>query len=637
MKKTKNTIFLIVALLCTQLYSQKDINLSSLFIPQDLKEDANAVVRLNHITVNIEAINKQTIHKKRIVTVLNKLGNTHVDAYAHYDDDTRITKLTAVIFDALGNKIKKYVKNDFLDVSAVDGGTLYSDSRVKYLEHTPTSYPYTVVFESEETNSSTGFIPRWFPVENYNLAIEKSVYTFNNLQNIPYRKREKKFEEYNIQQSTVENGITYTLSNQKAIDYERHSVNNDEFLPSLTIALNEFSLKNIQGKGENWKEFGKWMYNDLLKDKTELNPSTIAKVKDLTKNVEDPTEKAKIIYNYVQNKTRYISVQIDIGGWEPIAANKVDDVSYGDCKGLTNYTKALLDAVNVESYYTVVYAKNRRNIDKDFASIEGNHVILNIPNNGNDVWLECTNQTIPFGFLGDFTDNRDVLVITPEGGVIKRTPAYINEDNLQLINATIELLPNGGISSSLERKSYATQYDDKFQLEGFTEKELFKYYKTQVWDYNNNLETNNIQLNNDKDKVEFTEKLDVTIQDFASIRENSYLFKLNVFNRITDIPKRYRTRLRPLEIDRGFTDKDEFTFKIPWGYTITTLPENKKITNKFGIYSISFKKIDETSFTYKREFSLKKGVFPKEDYKLYRNFIKEVVKHDNLRTELIKK
>ena len=162
--------------------------------------------------------------------------------------------------------------------------------------------------------------------------------------------------------------------------------------------------------------------------------------------MKDPIEKAKIVYAFMQNKTRYISVQVGIGGWEPIAANKVDAVGYGDCKGLTNYTKALLDAVGVTSYYTVVFAQDRRDIDKEFASLQGNHVILNIPNKGKDVWLECTSQTTPFGFLGDFTDDRNVLVITPEGGIIKRTPKYINKDNLQTINADITLKENGSVN-----------------------------------------------------------------------------------------------------------------------------------------------------------------------------------------------
>ena len=110
-----------------------------------------------------------------------------------------------------------------------------------------------------------------------------------------------------------------------------------------------------------------------------------------------------------------------------------------------------------------------------------------------------------------------------------------------------------------------------------------------------------------------------------------------MFNRITGIPKKYRKRQRSLNIKRGFTDKDEFIFKIPEGYSIVNLPEDKHIDNKFGTYTINFKKIDETSFKYIREFSLKKGIHPKEDYKAYRKFRKKVVKLDNLRTELIKK
>ncbi|MFT7900858.1 DUF3857 domain-containing protein [Tenacibaculum ascidiaceicola] len=636
MKTNQLTILSIVFMLCSNIFSQEKENLSSLFIPKKLKENANAIIRLNKTVINIEAVDRLVIEQQRIVTVFNKLGKKHINAYKHYNKDTKITKLSATIYDALGNKIKKYSKSDFQDVSAIDGGTLYSDSRVKFLEHTPTSYPYTVLFESEYKNSSTGFIPKWFPIENYNLAIEKSVYVINNPQNIPFRKRNKNFVNFPIKNSSSNNNINYTLTNQPAIRPEYYTLNFEELVPNMSVSLDSFSLKGIKGNAKNWEEFGKWMYSNLISGKNQLPPSTISKVKQLVKDTNNPIEKAKIIYDYMQNKTRYISVQVDIGGWEPIAAYKVDEVSYGDCKGLTNYTKALLDVVGIKSYHALVYAGNKKNIDSSFTSIQGNHMILNIPNDGKDIWVECTSQTMPFGFLGDFTDDRDVLVITPEGGVIKRTPAYINKDNLQLTKADVKLLPNGNISAHFERKSYGTQYYDKYSIKEFTKKELNKYYKSTVWDYNNNLEVDNIKLSNNKEQIEFTENLDVKIEKFATVRDSSYLFKLNVFNRITGVPKKYRNRQQSIEVERGFTDKDEFTFTLPQGYKYTSLPEKRNITNKFGTYNIRFEKIDDTTFKYKREFSLLKGIYPKEDYKAYRKFRKTVVKYDNLRIELIK-
>ncbi|CAM1371131.1 conserved hypothetical protein [Tenacibaculum litoreum] len=636
MKTNQLTILSIVFMLCSNIFSQEKENLSSLFIPKKLKENANAIIRLNKTVINIEAVDRLVIEQQRIVTVFNKLGKKHINAYKHYNKDTKITKLSATIYDALGNKIKKYSKSDFQDVSAIDGGTLYSDSRVKFLEHTPTSYPYTVLFESEYKNSSTGFIPKWFPIENYNLAIEKSVYVINNPQNIPFRKRNKNFVNFPIKNSSSNNNINYTLTNQPAIRPEYYTLNFEELVPNMSVSLDSFSLKGIKGNAKNWEEFGKWMYSNLISGKNQLPPSTISKVKQLVKDTNNPIEKAKIIYDYMQNKTRYISVQVDIGGWEPIAAYKVDEVSYGDCKGLTNYTKALLDVVGIKSYHALVYAGNKKNIDSSFTSIQGNHMILNIPNDGKDIWVECTSQTMPFGFLGDFTDDRDVLVITPEGGVIKRTPAYINKDNLQLTKADVKLLPNGNISAHFERKSYGTQYYDKYSIKEFTKKELNKYYKSTVWDYNNNLEVDNIKLSNNKEQIEFTENLDIKIEKFATVRDSSYLFKLNIFNRITGVPKKYRNRQQPIEVERGFTDKDEFTFTLPQGYKYTSLPEKRNITNKFGTYNIRFEKIDDTTFKYKREFSLLKGIYPKEDYKAYRKFRKTVVKYDNLRIELIK-
>jgi len=637
MKKKTSIIALCIVLFFIVLNSTaQKIEYSSLLISQELKENANAVIRNDQTEVIVNSINQLTVKRNRAVTVLNKLGKDEIKAYQHYNNDSRVSSISAVIYDAFGNKIKKYAKSKFLDVSAVDGGTLYSDSRVLYLRYTPTSYPYTVVFESEYKTSSTGFINGWFPVDGYLVSVEKSSYKLINKTGIVFRKKESNFKGFDIEDTSTATELNYVLANQQAKKYERATVSYLKFLPKLQVALNEFTLKGVRGAASNWKEFGKWMNDYLLNGRDKLNEATVTKIKNLVNGVDDPIERAKIVYQYMQDKTRYISVQVGIGGWEPIAANKVDDVGYGDCKGLTNYTKALMDAAGVESYYTVVYADNKRNIDKNFTSIQGNHIILNIPNKGKDLWLECTSQVMPFGFLGDFTDDRDVLVITPKGGVIKRTPKYINDTNYQEVTATVQLEVNGDVRAGVQRKSYGIQYDDRFYIEGKSKDDLEKYYKSSVWDYNNNLEVQNVLLKNDKDSIVFGEKLQVSIKNYATISEQSYLFRLNVFNKINSVPKRYRKRLRPLNIDRGFTDVDKVEIKLPKGYKLEVLPREIKIDNQFGTYELHVEKIDEATLMYHRKFALKEGIHPKEEYKLYRSFRKKVARYDNMRIELTK-
>lgn len=635
MNKKKVLLLLLFLLFSINNFSQE---YNTLLIPKELKESANAIIRNNLVEVFIEDVDEMTVRKKRVITILNKVGDREVDTYAHYDNDTRITKLSAKIYDAFGKEIKKYSKNKFLDVSAVDGGTLYSDSRVKYVNYTPTNYPYTVVFESEYKTSSTGFIPKWYPLESFYVSIEKSEFKVHNKKNLKIRTKEKNFEEFSIKKVKNSNAqIHYILENEPAIKYENNSLSFVNLMPNLLIALNNFTLKNVKGYGDDWKSFGKWMNDKLLVGKNKLEPNTVTTIKELTKDAKSDIEKAKIIYKYVQNKTRYISVQVGIGGWEPISAKEVDAVGYGDCKGLTNYTKALLDVVDVKSNYTVVFASDRRDIDEDFSSLQGNHVILNIPNKGDDIWLECTSQTIPFGFLGDFTDNRNVLVITPEGGVIKKTPTYKNEFNLQTSNATIKLDNKGNIVADVERISKGTQYDSNYTIENKSNEDLKKHYKSSIWSYNNNLEINSINLQNNKDEVIFTEKINVSIANFASKNNNEYLFRVNVFNRNNYIPQRYRNRKLPLKIERGYLDKDEYIIEIPSDYTLNLLPEEKEIRNKFGFYKVTLKQKDEKTLIYKKTLLIKAGIYPKEDYNLYRSFRKKIAKYENLRIALTKK
>ena len=620
-------------------FSQKT-NYAALLIPSELKENANAVVRDNSIEITIEDVDRMTVHKRKVITVLNKLGDRNTSMYEGYDNNTKITKLSAVIYNALGKEINKYSKSKFLDESAVSGGTLYSDSRVKYLDYTPISYPYTIVFESEYKTSSTGYLPTWYPINGYFISIEKSSYALKNPLKIDLNKKEKNFDDYNIEHNNTDYELYSVIKNQPAITYEENSVSSSNILPRLMVVLQRFKTDNVTGSYSNWKELGTWMNDKILFGKTDLDELTKQKILNLVSGVNDPVEKAKIVYNYMQNKTRYISVQVGIGGIQPISANEVDKVSYGDCKGLVNYTKALLDVVGVKSNYVHVEAGKDDNVsfDTDFASLaQGNHAILNIPNNGKDIWLECTSQTIPFGFLGDFTDDRNVLVMTPEGGVIKRTPAYKNETNLQEINAKIQLEENGSLTANLNRVSKGIQYDNISYYETFTKEELKKRYKSNVWNYNNNLEVSSVDLLNDKDKVVFKEDLKISIKNYASVNEHEYLFRVNVFNKNNFVPKRYRTRKLPLKISRGYKDVDVYKIKIPKGYVLGVLPSEKNISTKFGTYKVTFTKMDDTTFKYHKTMVIKEGVYPKEEYKNYRSFRRSIAKYENLRIAISQK
>ncbi|TWO33381.1 DUF3857 domain-containing protein [Seonamhaeicola sediminis] len=626
------TSFLLVTL---SVFSQNNISLT---IPNNLKENANAVIREHSIDVTLRSSSDMHVVQKRVVTVLNKQGNDHIDAYLYYDDNKRIISLEAIVFDAFGRQIKKIKKKDFKDVSAVDGGTLYSDSRVKYLEYTPISYPYTIEISCEYVDKNTAFIESFYPLNDYYLSVQKSSYSLSFPSDIKVRTKKRNFENVNLEEVVLENYLSFKVKDIEAIKPEDFSPSLSAIAPRVLVASNEFTLEGVSAHVENWEDFGKWMYHDLIKDTQDLPQSTLKEIKSLVNGAKSDLEKAKIVYQYVQDKVRYISVQVGIGGWKPFNVSKVDELGYGDCKALTNYTMALLKAVGIDSHFTVLYARSsQRSMENDFASMQGNHAILNIPQeNGEDIWLECTSQKLPFGFIGDFTDDRDVLVITPEGGKIEHTKKYKVDESLQSIKGVCNISNEGAIKAKVTVISKGIQYDDKYLLETETSRDLDMHYK-EHWGYINGLSIDDMEIINDRDNIEFIENISFNALNYSKIVGDRMLLTLNALNRNRHIPDRYRSRKLPLQIKRGFKDIDSVEIKLPSDYKIESKPENVLIENKYGSYKMELNIKDENTLVYNREFIITDGYFPKEDYEGFRDFYKEVSKQDNAKIALIKK
>lgn len=598
-------------------------------IPSDLKENANAVIRFNKIEVIIDLQDEMKINLRRIVTVFNELGNKDVQAIVGYDKNRKIKKIQAVIFDQNGKEIKKIKKSDFIDHSAVDGGTLYSDSRVLFMPYTPIQYPYTVDFYFEIESKNTADIPTWRPIESYYLGIENSSYSVIDKGNVGLRYNEVNFNDFIIDSEAKEGVLIYAINNISAIKPEEHSPSLSAFTPKVMIAANKFHFDGVYGEAKDWNEFGDWIFDSLLLGRNQVSEKTKAHVLDITSNITDPIEKARKVYEFVQNNTRYISVQVGIGGIQPISALDVDNLKYGDCKGLTNYTQALLKIVGVESFYTIVEAGNEiEDLDENFASLEqGNHIILGIPNDDSMVWLDCTSQIHPFGFIGDFTDSRKVFQIRPNNSLILKTTVYENEQNYQQTKASIIINSDASVNAEIEIKSKGIQYDDKFIIEKESQDNVLKYYKG-YWNYINNLNIESYIFNNNNIEVEFIEKVTLKVNDYSSINNGRLIFAPNIFNRNNYVPDRYRTRNLPLLIQRGFFDEDEFHFTIPNNYNVEAVPENTSITNKFGEYAINTK-INENEIIFTRKLLIKKGNYSKDEYEEYRSFRKEISKFDS--------
>lgn len=625
----------IAFLFFTTIFAQKT-EYSSLQISDSLKQNANAVVRLNQLDIVISSQRNMDIKKKRVVTVLNEKGLESIGAYENYDKKTTVSNIQAIAFDAFGNEIKKIKRKDFRDQSITGGGTVFSDNRVTYLEYVPTHYPFTIVYESEIQTSNTAFIPQWFPLNDYLLSIEKSVLNVSYPENLGFRKMEFNFPNFKIAKTVdTSTQLSYTATNIVAQKYEDNSPNISEIFPRVMMGLEYFNLEGVDGNAKNWKEYGQWFSDKILTGTDVLPEETKAKIKTIVGDETDPIKKAQIVYKYVQEKSRYVGIQVGIGGFKPMLANDVDRLGYGDCKALSNYTRALLNAVDVPSYYTELYgSKDKKDIRSDFFSIQGNHVILTIPNGNSYVFLECTSQDDPFGFQANFTDDRDVLVIKPDGGEIVRTKKYENKDNAQVNKGKYILDDNGKFSGIISMVSEGSQYG-KFHIETSPPTEQEAHYK-EYWDNIGNLKINKITLFNNKEKVSFTENMDISADNYGKISNGKMIFVVNAYNQYTGSVKRIRNRKTPFEIQRGYYDTDEISVSLPASFTIESLPQNFELNTKFGEYKTEIIKKDNANLIYKRSIFIKKGLYKNTEYDEYRLFMEQISRNDNAKIILTK-
>jgi len=599
-------------------------NYDSDLIPTTLLSRANATIRNEETLVDMRDADNVIYTIKQAITILNKNGENHAELVLFYDKNTTIKSVKGEVYNASGKLHSKFSQNSFKDESAVQDFSLFEDTRVKRFSPSMNVYPYTVVYQYEIRFKQNLIIPNWFPKPADDVSVEKSTYTFICKPSDKFRIKSQNLT-HKVEESSNEKLKTcfWKVTDLPGVKSEQYSPSRETYQPFVKIAAENFNYYNHQASYTNWQELGKWIYEDLLKNRTTLPTTTIQIIRDLVKEEKTTQDKVRKIYQYLQDKTRYISVQIGIGGFQPISAADVDRLGYGDCKALVNYMQSLLKAADIDSYYCIVNAGDeKRSLDPSFASMnQANHVILCVPLAGDTTWLECTSQKIPYGFLSNFTDDRIVLACTPLGGKLLHTPKYTTQQNLQKREAHFVLDKSGHTYGEIKTIFQGTQYDNHGHLLHKTasekEKLLAKIYSI------NNINFDKITYIEKKDKLpELQEILTVNINNYGAINNNKLFLPINPFQlkiAITEV----RNRTMPIYLNRGYTDEDNITYTLAKELEPVFEPLNKSFQSQFGSY-IATTTLKDRVITLNRKFILNEGTFTAASYVDFVKFINDV-------------
>ena len=605
-------------------------------IPDSLKANATSVVRYFKQEVTVRAPGKAVVKEHLIQTLLNEKAEKEAVFVLFYNrkfSDVEAAEL--IVYDSNGKLIKRYRKNDFYDRSAYEDISIITDGRFLGVSHSIVSYPVTVEKISETNFSSFLDLPDW-NVQPSETAVQYSSCKVSVRPSIGLRYKLKNFKSRPLKSRTADFDVyTWELRNLKAIKPEEDS-EDWTFLPRVCFATNQIDFDDLPGDMTSWKSYGLWQQKlnaglDVLSEERTLE------IRKMVEGISSDREKARFLYEYLQKTTRYVSIQLGIGGLKPFAASFVDQKKYGDCKALTNYMHSLLKCVNIPSYYALVNAgENAEPADPDFVNDPFNHIILCIPFAGDTTWLECTNTSMPFGRLGSFIENRRALLITENGGKLVSTPRSVVGDNVFDSEARVKIATDGTATATMSIKS-AGEYRDL--LLGATaqkvddQKEFFIRFL-------NLKQPDLLAIKESQDKNGVKEvALEMEYQKLSDLAAGGkFFYRPRLFDLWHLTLPAMEKRQTTFYFDHPMLKKNSTVFSFPVNLELETVPADVVLSFSEGGYQVNYvydKEKNELRST--SRFEIKNHAIPASKYNEMQRFMDEVAKSLSKKMVLRKK
>ena len=588
-------------------------------------ENKDAVVLFDSNIFTITGPNSGKLSKHVSIRINNENARDLCDFVISEGHYTTITEINGSVKDTQGNIIKE-LENEQIKKSSIHAGSvLHSDARNSYFTLDHNNYPFIIDVYFEKEYKSLFLWPDWNPQNKY--PILKSSYKLVLQHSVPFRTLAKGIEN-NPQIYVSGQDSVYFWHLNKIPEQPDEPVMDpeDKYQYKLLFSPIVFSIDHFSGSFKSWDTFSHW-YRKLCHQKYNLDHSISDEINTLIKNATTDREKIEIIYSYMQEKTRYVAVELGVGSWQPSSANTVYENRFGDCKDLSTFLIAALKHIGIDAYPVLIRTWDGGAVYKEFPYNYFNHVITCVPLQNDTIWLENTADHLAAGELPWIDEGCNVLVITNSSGKILKTPVSKSYDNSWKSKIEGELSPQGNfdfvgrIFLSGNEKNYVSGI-----LTYNKQKDFEDWLKSRIGSGIPGFSLKNYDIRKVDTRVELVFK--ATIRKFGNKTGRRLFINPNILNERTGTVFEENTERKfPVKLRFAYLDVDTVSIKLPYGYKLEAAPEDVTVEFDFGNYRSSFE-IKDGVFNHYRHFEYISNDIPAEKYNNIVKLTNTAIKRD---------
>jgi transglutaminase-like putative cysteine protease len=418
----------------------------------------------------------------------------------------------------------------------------------------------------------------------------------------------------------------YTANNITAIKREEFTSNIENYYTKINHELETIRMPNEKPRqiSTTWQDVVMSIYKDdkFGKEIREFD-YFMHDLKLLTNNKSELADRTNAIFNYVKSNMNWDE---SYGYYAKNGVKKAYQERTGNVAEINFILLSMLRMAGIDAYPVLI--STRENSIATFPNKSTfNYVIVAIKDQNKIHLLDATDKNASINILPIRCLNWIGRLVNGDGSSTEIN--LMPEKNaLNAINLMGEVSENGEVNGKVRKQYFdynAYLYRDKnngVSNESLIDRNERKYNGIEIKDYT-------VQNNNDLN-LPIIENFTFSDDNLVEIIGNNMYISPMLFFTLTENPFKQEKRKYPVDFVYPTQDKYNVSLKIPAGYTIEALPENKAIAMPENLAKFSYsitKNNNQIQLAYTLD--INQAIISPDYYEALKNFFKELVNKQN--------